>query len=225
MYDLVIQWLYDITFLCILRISPYHCHLGPWMLAMPQPLPWPINFLHACVVLPSGIDQLLDSGMLNALPWPLPCSQVTSHLPSISDSSFTELGWNTTPQCMQWSILLDTKRSGWYNLEACGSSLPLGQTRTNGKQEMGGGLAHKFSRHPPSHEYLEAQFIHIASAQTSIDILTKWTHLPSDLLCLFVTHCETLSHITLHCFTSSLHYLLCPHSHFLGLYLPKSISI
>lgn len=33
----VIHWLYDITVLCILRISLYHCHLGP------QPLPWPIT--------------------------------------------------------------------------------------------------------------------------------------------------------------------------------------
>ena len=136
---------------------------------------------------------------------------MTSHLPGVSDS-YTGLGWNATPQGMGWSIVLGTKESGGYNLEVWGSSLPLGQNLTNGKQEMGGSLAHKFST-LPSMNCLKAQFIHTACAKTSTDILTKWTHLPNDLLCLFVAHCKTLSHSTLHCSPSSLPYPLYPHSH------------
>lgn len=66
----------------------------------------------------------------------------------VSDS-YPELGRNTAPQGMSWSILLDNKGSRWYNLEVWENSLPWGQTLTNRKQEIGGSLAHKFSLRLP----------------------------------------------------------------------------
>ena len=47
-----------------------------------------------------GSISLLASGMVDALPQPLPHSPVSSHLPSVSGSSHTGLGWNATPQGM-----------------------------------------------------------------------------------------------------------------------------
>lgn len=72
-----------------------------------------------------------------------------------------------TPQGLGWSRLLVTKGSRWYNLEVWRSSLTLGRTLTNWKQEMEGSLAHKISLHLPSCElfgstiYLNSLYIHI----------------------------------------------------------------
>lgn len=99
MYDL--HWIFNdcmtSQFLCILRIS---IPLPPGSTAacsasatsMAHQLP------QACVVPPSGINHLVASEILNAFPWPLPCSLVTSHLLGVSGSFYTELEWTITPQ-------------------------------------------------------------------------------------------------------------------------------
>lgn len=130
-----IQWVYDITFLCILTISiplppgsTAACPASATSVAHQLP--------RACVFPPSGINHLFASEILNVLPWPLPCNLLMSHLLHVSGSSYSELGWNSTPQSMGWSLLLDTKEPEQYNLEVWRSSLP-NQWQTGDEREPG----------------------------------------------------------------------------------------
>lgn len=190
-------------FLCILRIyvplppgSTAACSASATSVAHQLP--------QACVVPPSGINNLVASEILNALPWPLPWWPAIC----LVFLALSTLNYNgPSLHRMRWSILLDTKESEWYNLEMWRTSLPNQLQRGDGRS-----LAHKFSLHPPSHE-LFGGTIYPHSLCTDIHRHPKWTHLPSDLLCFFVAHCETLSHITLQDFPFSLPYFLCPYSH------------
>lgn len=220
---------------CLFRVIGHHIFVCAQNLSVPLPprstatcslshlFPWSSNSLQAQVVPPSGINQVLASGMLDAV------------LASASQPGDPPFAWcfclllqgfrmehHSTGQGREHPLKYQKIRI--VQPRCVGEFTPLGQTPTTGKQETGGSLAHTVSLHCPCRK-LCGGTIYLHSLCPDIHRHPKQTHVPSDLLCLFLTYCKTLSRVTLHRLPCFLPYLLCPQSHSPGFTCPqRSVS-